>query len=191
MRRPGPLVVLAAAVAAALLTACSSPAGRPAATADLTGLRAEVALAPCPPAVSPELPALRLACLGGGPDVAVASGGPGRPTVVNLWATWCQPCAAETPLLADLARRAGDRVALLGVATESEPRMALLFDRDFGVRYPSVVDPDRALLRRYAAGLPVTLFVDAGGRVKGRHVGQLHSRAQLDGLVARYLGVRL
>jgi cytochrome c biogenesis protein CcmG, thiol:disulfide interchange protein DsbE len=175
----------------ALLAGCGSASSPAAKAEDLSPLRASARLGPCPRAVSAELPALRLPCLSGGPDVDVAAGGPGVPTVVNMWATWCGPCVRETPLLVDLAARAGDRVALLGVATETEPRLALLFNRDLSVHYPSVVDADGALFRRYAGGLPVTLFVDASGRVVGRQVGEIKTRAQLDGLVARYLGVRL
>lgn len=157
---------------------------------DLAPLRAAAALAPCPAGVSPALPDLLLPCLGGGPPVRLSAAAPGRPTVVNLWAVWCEPCQRETPLLVDLHRRAGDRLGMLGVVTESETDLSLHFSQDFGIRYPSVEDDAGVLFRRYAGGLPVTLFVDARGRVAGTKTGGIASRAELDGLVRTHLGVR-
>ena len=59
-----------------------------------------------------------LPCLGGGPDVDLRSAAPGRPTLVNVWATWCPPCVEEVPDLVAFADAADGRVGLVGVLTQ-------------------------------------------------------------------------
>jgi cytochrome c biogenesis protein CcmG, thiol:disulfide interchange protein DsbE len=153
-------------------------------------------LAPCPRTttaapVADGLPELTLPCLRDGSSVRLA-GLRGRPAVVNVWASWCQPCAAEMPYLVAAHRAAGDRVTFLGIDYADRPDAAGDFLAAFGVRYPSVDDGDgqtRAALG--FLGPPWTYFVDATGRIVGDHRGQLTSERQLRDLLARHLGVRL
>jgi thiol-disulfide isomerase/thioredoxin len=176
-------------VAAGLVREDAAPAAPPA--PDLAALRTAAALEPCPQGLGPELPDLVLPCLGGGPDVALRAQAPGRPTLVNVWASWCAPCADEVPELVEFHERAGDRVGLVGVLTTDVRSRGLAFSRDFGVRYPSVVDDDGVVLRAFSSGPPVTLFLDAAGRVVHQRSGAFRDLAELEGLVAEHLGVRL
>jgi hypothetical protein len=93
------------------------------------------------------------------------------------------------PVLAAFARASAGRVALLGVDTEDEQRLALLFAQDVGQTWNAVVDDDKAVLRRYAGGPPVTLFVDAAGAIKHVKVGAFADLAEVRALTARYLEV--
>ena len=164
---------------------------------ELDRLFAAADLAPCPrdrggdvPAVSGGLPALRLDCLGEGPAVTLSKF-PG-PAVVSVWASWCPPCAREAPLLQEVADQAGTSVRFLGVDLLDRRDAGLAAAADFGLRFPSVEDPDGQL--RSALGLPgppVTLFVRADGRVAHRKLGELTSAAELRELIARHLGVRV
>jgi cytochrome c biogenesis protein CcmG/thiol:disulfide interchange protein DsbE len=154
-------------------------------------LRAAADLAPCPPGLGPELPDLVLPCLGGGPDVDLRSAGPGRPTLVNVWGTWCPPCVDEVPDLVAFRDKAGDRVGLVGVLTQDTPRQALEFARQFGMHWPSVVDDQGEVLRAFRPGPPVTLFLDADGRVVHKRSGKFDDVAEIEALVAEHLGVRL
>ena len=87
----------------------------------LAGPRARADLEPCPGPSSgsgpgPEL--LRwivLECAGDGSEVDVAEALAGRPTVLNLWAYWCGPCADELPAMAEYQRRVGPAVTVLTV----------------------------------------------------------------------------
>lgn len=162
-------------------------------------LVAAAALAPCP--ASPTgpgtvrseaagLPALTLTCLGAGPTVQLA--GLRGPALVNLWASWCRPCRAEMPQLQALHVRAGGRLLVLGVVTDDSRRNALSAAAGLGVGYASVLDTGGALRRSYGyPGPPVTLLVDRGGAVVHRIIGPLPAPAELDGVLAGHLQVRL
>jgi thiol-disulfide isomerase/thioredoxin len=171
-----------------LLAACGD--GKKAGTTDdgLADLRAAAALAPCPTGIG-DVPHLVLPCLGGGPDVVLDSGATGTPTLVNVYGSWCGPCQDEMPVLADFAKRAAGKVAIVGVDTEDEPRLALLFAKDVGQTWAAVRDDDGTLLRHYASGPPITLFVDPAGKVAYVHRGPFKDLAALTAEVKRRLGV--
>jgi cytochrome c biogenesis protein CcmG/thiol:disulfide interchange protein DsbE len=152
---------------------------------------------PCPrlphqAVVKGGLPDLTLPCLGGGRRVRLADLR-GTPTVLSIWAAWCEPCAEEMPVLADGMRRAGDRVRFFGVHYKAPEKYGERSAADFGVAFPSAqdTDGDRTALALRATAPPQTLFYAADGTLAGRHAGAITSAKQLDQLVEQYLGVRL
>ena len=183
--------VIGFAVVLALLGAALLVRSRHQAADPLPALRRAAALSPCPVGLGGTVPDLTLTCLGDGTDVALRRAAPGRPTIVNIWATWCGPCVREVPALVAFAGKAGDRVAVVGVDTEDEPDQALRFAKQYGMHYPSVVDPDGKVLRAFGSGPPITLLLDATGAVQLRHQGELKTSAEIEKLVARHLGVTL
>jgi cytochrome c biogenesis protein CcmG, thiol:disulfide interchange protein DsbE len=159
--------------------------------AELAALRDAAQLPGCPGGLGPDLPDVVLPCLSGGPDVRVAAATTGRPTVVNVWASWCGPCVREVPLLAAFADRAGDRVDLVGVLTQDSLRSALTFAEATGMGWPSLVDDDGVVMRAFSPAPPVTLFVTPDGDVAHVERGEFPDLASLEALVAEHLGVRL
>ena len=155
---------------------------------DLGPLQARAGLAPCPSALSPELPDVTLPCLGGGDPVALR-GTPRRPTLVNVYGSWCGPCVEEMPLLAAVWRDVKDRVDLVGIDTEDDPRKALQFAADVGQTWPALVDDDGLVSRAYGGGAPKMLFVDASGKVVHVVRKAYPSEAALRADLRRYLGV--
>ena len=158
-------------------------------------LVAAAGLSPCPPSdasaatVDGGLPDLTLACLGAGPPVRLA-GLRGLPAVINVWASWCEPCREELPALQEVAAGTTGRVRFVGVDQSDLPDSALGLLAATGVRYPSVSDPDgasRAGLR--AVALPVTLLVRADGTVAHRVAGPVADADALRALLAEPLGV--
>lgn len=119
------------------------------------------------------LPPLRLPCLTPGPAIDL-SALRGRPVLVNLWASWCGPCRDEMPLLQSSYERYGEDVQFLGVDTQDATEPAAEFLADAGVTYPQVVDVNGDLLGQLRIpGLPVTVVLDADGRIAGKHIGEL------------------
>ncbi|MBO0829268.1 MAG: TlpA family protein disulfide reductase [Streptosporangiales bacterium] len=198
----------AVAAAAVLLGGCGGGGGTaassgvprpptPVARSASPSLVAKARLATCPrvrPAPpgskGPALPAVTLPCLGKGP--AVAMGGLRGPAVLNLWATWCDPCRAEAPLFQRL-HASGAKVRVLGVdSQDTGPDAALWFAIDRNLHYPNVYDAAGrlAVAARAGKGLPVTLFVDRAGKVVHTRFGPYPSYAALTADVHAHLGVR-
>ena len=153
-------------------------------------------LVACPPSrpaapVDGGLPDLTLGCLRDSTPVSL-SGLRGTPLVVNVWASWCQPCAEEMPYLVGVAEAARGQVAFLGIDYADRRCPARDFLADFAAPYPSVEDPDgRTRAPLGFLGPPWTYFVDDSGRIVGDHRGQLRSEAQLRDLLVQHFGVRL
>jgi cytochrome c biogenesis protein CcmG/thiol:disulfide interchange protein DsbE len=110
----------------------------------------------------------------------------GTPVVLNFWASWCEYCRNETPMLeARWKRLAGEGVLVLGIDTKDVDADARAFLEDHGVTYPTVSDPDEVAADRYrATGLPATYFIDARGQIVEQFIGELSERALDLGIIA-------
>ena len=112
----------------------------------------------------------------------------GYPVVVNMWASWCEPCRRELPLFQREALARGGRVAFLGVdVTDDRDRALELLDR-IPLPYPSFADPrsNIATGRFKARVFPTTAFYDARGELVILKQGEFAARAQLTEAVNRY-----
>ncbi|WP_349340255.1 redoxin domain-containing protein [Plantactinospora sp. B6F1] len=145
--------------------------------------------APAGSMVGRSLPALRLPCFVGTGEVDV--GELRGPAVVNLWASWCRPCRKELPAFQRLTERAGDRLRVVGVNSGDARPAAASIGEDFGLEFPSLYDRDKKLLTELGGRpvLPITLFVDAEGRIRHRDETGALDDAELATLVRRHLGV--
>jgi thiol-disulfide isomerase/thioredoxin len=99
----------------------------------------------------------------------------GKVVLLNVWATWCEPCREEMPTLDRLqAKLGGDRfqVVALSVDQQGAPIARKFYDEVAIKALPLYVDPTaKAAFVLNAPGLPVTLLVDRNGREIGRHLG--------------------
>jgi cytochrome c biogenesis protein CcmG/thiol:disulfide interchange protein DsbE len=90
----------------------------------------------------------------------------GHPVVVNVWASWCDPCRQEFPYLQRLSAKYGKRVAFVGVDTQDNDAAARTFLGELPLPYPSYTDPNQDIARSVGAsvGLPDTAYYDASGK---------------------------
>ena len=139
---------------------------------------------PAPPAAAPEV---RRKIPEGLPQIALPapdgtlhrlSDYRGHLLAVNFWATWCEPCRREMPLLQSLRREhAKDGVEIVGIAIDQRPEVAK-YTAAHGIDYPILVGEKGGLEAANALGmdvvLPFTVFADRAGRIVTVKVGELH-----------------
>jgi cytochrome c biogenesis protein CcmG/thiol:disulfide interchange protein DsbE len=117
-----------------------------------------------------------------GRDVSLADLS-GKTVVLNFWASWCQPCEREAPILNEVAQRYRDQdaaVVVLGLDVQDLSEKALGFARDFGISYPSLRETGDAAYRDYQlTGLPETFVIDPEGRIALKVVGEVTDPVQL------------
>jgi cytochrome c biogenesis protein CcmG/thiol:disulfide interchange protein DsbE len=105
----------------------------------------------------------------------------GRPTVVNFWASWCNPCREEFPLLAAaLEEYANEDLAVVGVTYQDIDSDSRAFVEEMDAVWPQAVDDGGATAQSYGVrAIPLTFFVDADGLIADRVIG-FSSKAALD-----------
>ncbi|WP_286164341.1 TlpA disulfide reductase family protein [Azoarcus sp. DN11] len=99
----------------------------------------------------------------------------GRPTVVNIWATWCAPCRTEMPSLQRLETLlAPDGIRVLALSVDTDHNLVREFLLKYGIKLPvSIADsPSQTMSALGVVALPQTLYVGADGRILGSHLGQ-------------------
>ena len=102
----------------------------------------------------------------------------GRPLLINFWATWCEPCRREIPLLRALRHeREADALQVVGIAVDY-PAAVRKYAAARAIDYPVLVGEQGGLAAVSAFGmdtvLPFSVFADPGGRVVALKVGELH-----------------
>jgi len=153
----------------------------------------DVSVLEYPPGQRPAAPEISGALLSGGNyDVADARG---DVVVVNVWASWCGPCRAET---ADLERvhlaSAGDGVSFVGINLRDIKDSATSFVAG-RISYPNIFDPSGRLLLGFTdlppITVPTTLIIDRAGDVATvirRPVGRAELQERVDRIATEEAG---
>jgi cytochrome c biogenesis protein CcmG, thiol:disulfide interchange protein DsbE len=123
--------------------------------------KGEATIAVGEPAPDRELPVL------GGPGQGSLADYRGRWVLVNLWASWCDPCREEAPELERFWRRfRGQGVTVLGIDVQDNSEDALAFVREHRLTYPQLrsVGDERGDAFG-STGVPENFLVDPRGRL--------------------------
>ena len=129
------------------------------------------------------VPAMTLATPNGA-KVEIPRDWAGKPTLVNLWASWCAPCLKEMPeLQAFASEQAANGVQVVGIALDDAASVQAMLQR-LAITYPNLIDapgPADAGVRlgNPAGVLPYSLLVSADGRILKTRIGPFADKADI------------
>jgi thiol-disulfide isomerase/thioredoxin len=98
----------------------------------------------------------------------------GRFVLINLWATWCEPCLREMPSLERMQSRLGDKITVVAISEDrGGSKTVEPFINKLGLKsFKTYLDPKSDAGRAFkVAGLPTSFLIDREGRVLGRVEG--------------------
>ena len=94
----------------------------------------------------------------------------GKPLVVNFFGSWCGPCKAEAPALAEFAA-AHPEAHFVGIAVNDSEDAAVGFMKEHGLGFPIVIDDGSLGASWGISGVPTTIFINSDGQEADRIVG--------------------
>ena len=102
----------------------------------------------------------------------------GKPVLLNFWATWCVPCAAEMPLLNEMQKQYQGKVVFVAASIDDEdmkPQVEAFIKKHQGEALTVMMGATLDSLDDFGVnqGMPATVFIDAQGKIVDRITGAL------------------
>jgi len=122
----------------------------------------------------------------------------GKPLLVTFWATWCEPCRDEYPMLNELAKQYGPQgLKVVGISMDDDGDMILM--RRFLARYHPVFTNyrkkpgdatafDQSVFPGWSGALPATFFYAKDGSLIGHVLGE-GTRSTYENSIRSLLGL--
>jgi cytochrome c biogenesis protein CcmG/thiol:disulfide interchange protein DsbE len=109
----------------------------------------------------------------------------GKPVVVDFWATWCEPCEFQIPILNEVYEKYRDRVEIVGVAVDVDGREVVEpFAKKREIAYRVLLGDEDLALRYGARGFPSLYVIGRDGNITLSHVGLIDADELTDALDA-------
>ncbi|HWP10376.1 MAG TPA: TlpA disulfide reductase family protein [Ramlibacter sp.] len=118
----------------------------------------------------------------------------GKPLIINVWASWCGPCRQEMGSLQRLSRRyGGKQFNVIGISTDDYVDRAESFLKITNTTFSNFIDTRLMLEHMLGADrLPLTLLVDAQGRVLAKFYGAKEwDSAEAVSVISKAFGTRM
>jgi cytochrome c biogenesis protein CcmG, thiol:disulfide interchange protein DsbE len=99
----------------------------------------------------------------------------GKPLMINFFATWCDPCREEMPLINELAAQSGNNgYNVLAIAVEDSRAAVTEYAKESKLIFPIALDLNSTVKRAYRIfGPPATFFLDRQGIIRDVVIGPL------------------
>jgi cytochrome c biogenesis protein CcmG, thiol:disulfide interchange protein DsbE len=102
----------------------------------------------------------------------------GKPVLLNFWATWCVPCAAEMPLLNEMQKQYQEKVLFIAASIDDEdmkPQVEIFIKKHQGEALTVMMGATLDSLDDFGVnqGMPGTVLIDADGKIVDRLTGAL------------------
>ncbi|MBP1989517.1 thiol-disulfide oxidoreductase ResA [Paenibacillus eucommiae] len=98
----------------------------------------------------------------------------GKGVILNFWATWCNPCVNELPLMNE-AYKLIDGVEIVAVNVGEKNETVQKFANRYDLKFPILLDLEENVKKAYkVTSLPLSLLIDENGIIKEMLVGELN-----------------
>ncbi len=110
----------------------------------------------------------------------------GKPVLVNFWASWCAPCRQEMPeIVKTYNAHAAQGLVVVGVDLQENTDAVRSFAREFGMKFPIVIDQTGGVADAWriggpVQGIPSSYFIDKDGIVRARYFGPMTAQIIAD-----------
>src|SRR2546429_3585642 len=115
-----------------------------------------------------------------GKSVLSLSNFKGKPVVLNFWASWCEPCKQELPLLENAWKQMQAQkkdIVFLGIDFQESNSDATSFLQLHGITYLAALDANGSVANKYGVtSLPQTIFINRNGTVTSREPQELNAQ---------------
>lgn len=115
-------------------------------------------------------------------------------TIIDFWATWCQPCRSSIPKINKLYETFKDQgLQIIGISIDSPRNQAKVgpFSNALGIKYPVLLDPDQEVSDRFNfSSIPIMFFINANNEIVFTHEGYTPGdETELKGIIEKHLGL--
>jgi len=112
----------------------------------------------------------------------------GKIVIVNLWATWCEPCIEELPYFQEVYNAwSRDKLVILAVHVQQSVGLSTSYAQNEGFTFPVLLDTLGTTAKAYTLpdgnGIPRTFFIDEKGIVRKSKYGSFQNKAEIESVL--------